>query len=287
MAARNKNLLPQEGTGGSGESLPGPGPGCPTFSGRGKILRTRRTTTTKARKAAIDPRNKTTTKATRKRTNDLPMDRRPPQETLLEATVATAFESEVPATGSRRRDSERSHSDSSSSEDSDAASGVTGHCSPSSQHARSRPPTTGHYVGLAKAQADLNRLKAEELRCRVEQEQIKPSSRIRRVRAPKDVAVPALEDQTAFMINEGMQAQMDTVLNVVQTSKNLGVVYRDALEEAAVSIADAATQLANLYDTEVIRSLRAECESLRAKEKARAEEIDGLRKDLTELKATL
>lgn len=202
--------------------------------------------------------------------------------------MATASENEAYATGTTQGKVGLAHapSGSSSEEYSDAGSGATGHCSPAPQKSRGRPPTTGHYVGLAKAQAELNRLKEAELR-RVTEKVAMKTAGWKQVRTAKNPAVPNFEDQLASDINEGIQAQAKEVLKIAQTSKNLGGTYQTAMEEAAISIMECSALLAGLCDSEECRKLKAEYVELKAREAKRNAEIDELRKELSSMKEEL
>lgn len=244
---------------------------------------------TKTRKMVTDSRKQTKTTATNTRTEKLQADMMPLQETLSEATMATASENEGPATNTQWRETGRedSLSTSSSSDFEDAVSGATGHCSPSTKQSRGRPPTTGQYIGLAKAQAELNRLKEAELRRRVEKQAVKPAAGRSQARSFKNPNTPAFEDQLASEINEEIQAQADVALKIAKNSKNLGCIYQTAIEEAAASIKECSELMAGLCDSEDCRKLKAEYTELKAKQATRAVEIDELRKELSLMREEL
>lgn len=153
------------------------------------------------------------------------------------------------------------------------------------QPKRGRPPTTGEYVGLAKAKADLLRLRQEELKIQAEEEVGELASRARRLRAAKKANRPAAKDLLAMDLKAGILSDADLILKVVDKSKNLKGTCQRALNDAAKSIAEMAVTLAETNTTEELTRLQEAYANLKANEEKQALEISKLREELAQMRA--
>ncbi|XP_013171926.1 PREDICTED: uncharacterized protein LOC106121001 [Papilio xuthus] len=248
MMASLKTNLPQEGTTSSagGESLPEAtlASGCPSYSGGGKNCFD--CTTTLALNTVTDARD-------------------------------------VEVTGSGMDEEMELDTELMLSEDSTSMSENSRRASPMPRKRRGRPPTTGHYVGLAKAKLALIEAEREEERRRAEAEVV-AASRAARTRAqahrmPESVSEDE-EFQAAGSLSQMIQENVEVIRKVATTSKNLKGGYVRALKDAAEEISKMARALQGRCSTEETKGLQADNARLRA-------EVAQLRQEVTEMKAHL
>ncbi|XP_063372175.1 uncharacterized protein LOC134660374 [Cydia amplana] len=147
-----------------------------------------------------------------------------------------------------------------------------------SKRGRGRPPTTGQYVGLAKAKEEYNRAKREEMRLRAEEEvaglKLPFSTRSQSGGLSSSPALPCGQDNlSAAALSQRVQTSLDAITLVAKNSSNLKGTFVKALKEAAVSIKDTFECLLERTTSEETRRLQAQNDSLRAQ--------------LTELKAEM
>ncbi|XP_013178834.1 PREDICTED: uncharacterized protein LOC106125967 [Papilio xuthus] len=243
-----KTTLPQEGTTSSagGESLPEVtlASGCPSYSGGGKECFD--CTTTMAMNTETDARDLEVTGSE--------MEEDVEMETELMLSEASTSMSET----SRR-------------------------ASPMPRKRRGRPPTTGHYVGLAKAKLALVEAEREEERRRAEAEVV-AASRVARARAQAHrLSESVTEDeefQAADSLSRSIKENVEVIKKVATTSKNLKGGYVRALKDAAEEISKMTKALQSRCITEETKGLQADNARLRA-------EVAQLRKEVAEMKAHL
>ncbi|XP_013170084.1 PREDICTED: uncharacterized protein LOC106119588 [Papilio xuthus] len=243
-----KTNLPQEGTTSSagGESLPEAtlASGCPSYSGGGKNCFDCTTT------LALD-------------------------------TVTDARDVEV--TGSGVDEEMELDTELMLSEDSTSMSETSRRASPMPRKRRGRPPTTGHYVGLAKAKLALVEAEREEERRRAEAEVV-AASRAARARAQAHrLSESVTEDeefQAADSLSQSIKENVEVIKKVATTSKNLKGGYVRALKDAAEEISKMTKALQNRSITEETKGLQADNARLRA-------EVAQLRKEVAEMKTHL
>lgn len=148
---------------------------------------------------------------------------------------------------------------------------------------RGRPPTSGKYVGLARAKEAYNRALREELRLKAEMEVQEMSIRTRQG-YQMDTSSLARTDSEDAEANQDLGQQVaDSVAiitKVATKSKNLSGGYVKSLKEAAVAIADAFSELSRRTATEETARLQADNNRLQT-------EMASLRKELAEMKMTL
>lgn len=148
---------------------------------------------------------------------------------------------------------------------------------------RGRPPTSGKYVGLAKAKEAYNRALREELRLKAEKEVQEMQIRSRQGYQVSASLLPGNDPQTAAANTDLGQQVADSVAvitKVATKSKNLSGGYVKCLKEAAASIADAFSELSRRTATDETARLQSDNSRLQA-------EMASLRKELAELKKDL
>lgn len=154
---------------------------------------------------------------------------------------------------------------------------------PSAGRGRGRPPTTGKYVGLGKAQAELNALRQEALREEARQNAEKEvSSKVAYLKTTRKVAPPTPVENSGLasdMVKQVTDAA-DVILTVATKSGNLKGTFTKALKDSTASIKAAVEALAVTTASEETAKLQADNASLRA-------EVVQLRKELAELRAML
>lgn len=148
---------------------------------------------------------------------------------------------------------------------------------------RGRPPTTGHYVGLAKAKADFMAMEREELELQAEKEVAEITAQIRANRGSS----AASEDHSAPSPTRVINDSADVITLVASKSKNLKGTFQRSLKEAAAAIRQAAESLSVRTATDESRSLRAECAQLRANNTRLQAELEQLREEMAQLRAEL
>lgn len=153
----------------------------------------------------------------------------------------------------------------------------------SAKRGRGRPPTTGKYVGLGKAQAELKVLRQESEREEARQIAEKEvSARLDYLKTTRKVTPPApIEDSgLASDLVKQVTDAADVILTVATKSGNLKGTFTRALKDSAASITAAVGALAATTASEETAKLQADNASLRA-------EVVELRKELAELRALL
>ncbi|XP_041987882.1 uncharacterized protein LOC121739462 [Aricia agestis] len=160
---------------------------------------------------------------------------------------------------------------------------------PKAKKGRGRPPTTGQYVGLAKAQADLNKEKEEERRAafRAKVEEVARAAReareAREARASLRASPAPAEDteQTSAGLAADVERALEMVTMVATRSSNLKGTYQRALKEAVASIKVAVTEMRGRGKNEEIRALEAQNDRLLRQVNAMRRELEELRRRVT------
>ncbi|XP_013166405.1 PREDICTED: uncharacterized protein LOC106116893 [Papilio xuthus] len=243
-----KTNLPQEGTTSSagGESLPEAtlASGCPSYSGGGKNCFD--CTTTLALNTDTDARD-------------------------------------VEVTGSGMEEEMELDTELMLSEESTSMSESSRRASPLPRKRRGRPPTTGHYVGLAKAKLALIEAEREEERRRAEAEVV-AASRVARARAQahrlSETVTEDEEFQAAGSLSQIIEENVGVIKKVATTSKNLKGGYVRALKDAAEEISKMTKALQGRCSTDETKGLQADNARLRA-------EVAQLRKEVADMKKHL
>lgn len=150
---------------------------------------------------------------------------------------------------------------------------------------RGRPPTTGEYVGLAKAKADLNAAKAEALRLDAEREMAEELKQKREKRAaflkpsskPPSMAPRGKDNQDSLDLEELVQDSVETIHKVAKSSGHLQGRYVKALHEAADTIKASFDELRARTVTEEMAQLEKTNALLAAQLKELRKEVSQLR----------
>ncbi|XP_041980956.1 translation initiation factor IF-2-like [Aricia agestis] len=152
---------------------------------------------------------------------------------------------------------------------------------PKPKRGRGRPPTTGQYVGLAKAQADFNREKEEALRLQAEEEVAEAARAARETRssllaspAPMDEDRP---EQTNHALAQCVETSLGTISMVAAKSNNLKGTFQRLLKEAVSDIRATVAEMRSRGATEEMKALEAQNARLQ-------NEVESLRKELEELR---
>ena len=138
---------------------------------------------------------------------------------------------------------------------------------------RGRPPTTGEYVGLAKAKEDYLRAKREEIELEAEEEM---AFELKKTRARRHETGATATD-LANDINSGIRI----ILGVAARSRNLKGTFTKALKEAATQIEEATAELHQRTSTEETAVLRAQNARMQAELADLREEIANLRAEIS------
>ncbi|XP_049885101.1 uncharacterized protein LOC126380041 [Pectinophora gossypiella] len=173
---------------------------------------------------------------------------------------------------SGRRRQKRSAPDADSGGESSASSVIAMRTPKSTaKRGRGRPPTTGHYVGLAKAKEALVNAQRAELDLQDETEVLQSTREL--------AAVPA------DCLERRVESGVKVILDVARKSKNLKGTFVNALKKAATQIEQAVAAMAERTCDDEVRVLRAENAELRQRVENLSEEMVRLREDLKHLSA--
>ena len=263
MGGSSKKKLPQAGTAaaGSGESrTPSASAGrvCPTYSGGGNL-----TTSASAPPDASGNENN----------KEMDEDDGVSDSTISSMETVTSMAST--ATG-RKRPSEKRSPVSLSDDGHDFSSGEEKSIAPTissgpGKRGRGRPPTTGEYVGLAKAKSEYLKVKRDELDLATEAEL---SQFIKEMDAQRS----ALAFLPADELRKEVGRSVEAITRVATKSRNMKGTFVKALKEAAETIEKAVGVLHSRTSSEEVETLRAENSCLRT-------EVDELREELVRLRA--
>lgn len=161
---------------------------------------------------------------------------------------------------------------------------------------RGRPPTTGQYVGLAKAKAELNRQKRESLKLQAEQEMLDSMAEARATRAAR--AARREEDGESQPLNfegeAGSRVVSDLVMcvrshirnidRVAARSSNFKGTFQQALKDAVLAINSVKEELSNRSATEEVRLLRADNARVKSRVEDLSSEVPRLSSELEAIK---
>lgn len=151
---------------------------------------------------------------------------------------------------------------------------------PTARKIRGRPASTGKYVGLAKAQSELNALKRAEAQRQIEE---KVAAQMASHKATRAVAPPTRKEVDSGLASElvkqvGDAAEM--ILTVATKSSHLKGTFTKALKDSVASIRVAVEALYACSVSEETAKLQADNTRLRA-------EMADLRKEVLDLKAAM
>ncbi|XP_049868112.1 uncharacterized protein LOC126374654 [Pectinophora gossypiella] len=161
---------------------------------------------------------------------------------------------------------------------------------------RGRPPTTGEYVGLAKAKAEHNRAVREALRLQAEEEVAKAAKRtfyLRRSNPSSETETQLMDSGseavslTAAELHEKAKEAIGIVRNVAVKSGQLKGTFVRALKDAAQLLQESLSALHATSTSDETRKLQEQNARQQAKLDAQQKEIDVLRGEMRQLKASL
>lgn len=142
---------------------------------------------------------------------------------------------------------------------------------------RGRPPTTGVYVGLAKAKAELNRALREETALRDQADLQQEAEEARRLRAACRSSGGGDRDESASGLRKTAEADIAAIRSVAKKSRNLKGTSQRMLNEAAASYEELAEKLLGRTSSDENRLLGLENERFREKIRSQREVIVELR----------
>ncbi|XP_049869424.1 uncharacterized protein LOC126369171 [Pectinophora gossypiella] len=175
------------------------------------------------------------------------------------------------AAGDKRRKKRRAPEAGSSDESGAGSSIAAATPNRAAKRGRGRPPTTGHYVGLAKAKEALVSAQRAELELLDESEVLESTREL--------AAVPA------DCLEGRVESSVKVILDVARKSKNLKGTFVNALKKAATQIEQAVAALTERTSDEEVRVLRSENAELRRRVESLSGEMIKLREDLARLSA--
>ncbi|XP_022824875.1 uncharacterized protein LOC111355320 [Spodoptera litura] len=197
----------------------------------------------------------------------------------------------------RPRRGSRSESETGSSGDGEgdlAASTVRSNTA--SKRGRGRPPTTGKYVGMAKARKELAAAKkAAEKEEQLTKEEAAVAEKTRKVSASRISklsesslsSVIEVDDLHARQLDGRIQNAVGAIKEVAKLSKGLKGTSQKALKEAAASITEVAQELLQRTSNEEVRRLEAANTRLEAANTRLEAQMAELLKELGELRKEL
>lgn len=202
-------------------------------------------------------------------------------ESVASIMSVSSHESRTSKTGSRfwRK---RHIQDTGDGFSSDAAGDETSPC-PKARRGRGRPPSTGQYVGLAKAKAELNAAKAEELRLQAEEEMAAETRRNKEARAATFLKASSSarsmvdQDQEYPDLGKLVNDSVETIVKVAKSSGNLKGTYVRALKEAADTIKASFVELR-------ARTITDEVARLEEANTRLSNQLEELRKEMLEMR---
>ncbi|XP_045451981.1 uncharacterized protein LOC123661009 [Melitaea cinxia] len=181
----------------------------------------------------------------------------------------------------RKRDREEDTSD-----DTDDKS-TAGKCH-TARRGRGRPPTTGQYVGLAKAKADYLKQCERELELEAESEAIEISKRVRASRSNIISEGGTVSGECSIIdLHRKAQEYVEAILTVTKISKNLKGTSKKALNESAEGIGEVLGALYHRTTNDEVRQLREANERLEAENVQLRSEISELRQSVADIRREL
>lgn len=154
---------------------------------------------------------------------------------------------------------------------------------------RGRPPTTGEYVGLAKAKALLALKKGKESFLKAEDEiaESVESARAAKVRMTEVLHEDGKceTEMSTSSILKAVSTSLDVVLKVASKSGNLKGTFQRALRDAVSTISDAVETLGTRTVTEETAALQSKTTKLEVDNARLQEELADMRKELAEIRS--
>ncbi|XP_049886839.1 uncharacterized protein LOC126381400 [Pectinophora gossypiella] len=161
---------------------------------------------------------------------------------------------------------------------------------------RGRPPTTGEYVGLAKAKAELNRAMREEIRLQAEKEVAESARRVFSLRGSETESELARADsgpepepgpETVAELYKKAKDAAAIVESVACKSGRLKGTFVRALKDSSKLIVRVLDVLRDTTSSDETRNLQAQNSRLQKALEDQQKELDTLRQEMRQLKASL
>ncbi|CAB0028687.1 unnamed protein product, partial [Trichogramma brassicae] len=158
---------------------------------------------------------------------------------------------------------------------------------------RGRPPTTGEYVGLAKAKEELLALKRQEFLLDSEAQVVRAAKKARTLRAPEqdvksaETLAAEYEKLPAGDIREKVEAEVALIRTVATKSGNLKGTFVKELKQAAVSVSVAVEALIKRSSSDETRRLQAEAKRAQEENKKLSAQVEELRREVADVMAEL
>ncbi|XP_041984090.1 uncharacterized protein LOC121736779 [Aricia agestis] len=159
---------------------------------------------------------------------------------------------------------------------------------PSSKRGRGRPPTTGMYVGLAKAKKDFNDEEMRAMQLEAEKEIFESGRRIPQFRAGRLSGNSSNSDATAVEAREVTAASVGVVITECLGAINSVAVKSKNLKGTSVATLKKATQaLSEAFSAIMNRSVSDETRALEAANARLSREINEMKAELEAVKRKL
>ncbi|CAH2095077.1 unnamed protein product [Euphydryas editha] len=153
---------------------------------------------------------------------------------------------------------------------------------------RGRPPTTGQYVGLAKAKAEYLAQCQKELELQVESEAVAITRQVRETRAAAYLDSTATPDACSTReLHKRAQECVGAILKLTKKSKNLKGTFKKAFNESEETIGEVLGVLYQRTTTDEIRQLQEANESLKSENAQLRSAISELRQGVAEIRRDL
>ncbi|CAH2097998.1 unnamed protein product [Euphydryas editha] len=152
---------------------------------------------------------------------------------------------------------------------------------------RGRPPTTGQYVGLAKAKSEYLAQCQKELELQAESEVVAITRQIRATRAAAYIDADRSDECSTRDLHKRAQECVDAILKLTKSSKNIKGTFRKAFNESAETIAEVLGVLYQRTSTDEIRQLQEANDRLRSENAQLRSEIAELRQGVADIRREL
>ncbi|XP_048479017.1 uncharacterized protein LOC125488949 [Plutella xylostella] len=153
---------------------------------------------------------------------------------------------------------------------------------------RGRPPTTGQYVGLAKAKAELAAAKEKELRLRLEEEVANHSLKARESFSRLDQAISQTLGDGDNRLSADLQTvianNLDVIMDVGKKSRNLKGTFVRAIKDSVEAISTAVKTLSVRTTNEEVAKLQADNNRLQSEVERLRRENEALRAEQADLR---
>ncbi|XP_048487875.1 uncharacterized protein LOC125491046 [Plutella xylostella] len=153
---------------------------------------------------------------------------------------------------------------------------------------RGRPPTTGQYVGLAKAKAELAAAKEKELRLRLEEEVANHSLKARESSSRLDQVISQTLGDGDNRLSADLQTvianNLDVIMDLGKKSRNLKGTFVRAIKDSVEAISTAVKTLSVRTTNEEVAKLQADNNRLQSEVERLRRENEALRAEQADLR---